>query len=80
MAQSGRELVCAFAEMIGLPANRIARLTIDASARKGILEARVSMYPELTPEEIQNFGDALKQFGSQLVVHVEPAVKEHIEE
>lgn len=79
MAQSGRELVCAFAELIGLPANRVAGLTLDASARNGILETHVSMYPELTAEEIQTFSDTLRQYGSQLIVHVKPARTEHTE-
>ena len=70
MATRGRELIVAFCETLGLPANRVSRLTLDADAKKGILDARVDMIPELTGDELKTFGESIRQHGSQLIVHV----------
>ena len=71
MAQRGRELVKAFAELCGLNPAQVTSLQLVADAQIGVLEAHVDLFPELTPEQLAAFQAQLKEFGAQLVVHVE---------
>ncbi len=75
MAQRGRDLVKAFAELCGLDPGRVTRLELTADAKDGVLKAHVDLFPELTPEQLAAFQAQLREFGSQLIVIVEPPEK-----
>ena len=72
MAQQGRELVKAFAEAIGLDPNQVTKLTLEATARDGVLVARVEMFPMISHEQGKAFFEALKANERQFQVIVEP--------
>ena len=72
MAQSGRELVKAFANVIGLDPNQVTKLTLEATARDGVLVARVEMFPMISPEQEKAFFEALKANERQFQVIIEP--------
>jgi hypothetical protein len=52
MGKCSRDLVVAFAKAVGLEPSHVAKLTLEANAKNGILVATVVMYPPMSQDDL----------------------------